>query len=154
MSPDIHPIPTSPHELPGPAQRPETDVVIFDGHCKICTGQVKRLARWDRRGRLAYLSLHDPEVAQRYPDLTYDELMRNMVVVDRRGRRHMGAAAIRHLSRRLPWLWWLAPILYLPGTLPLWQWLYRLIADNRYRFGRLDECDGGTCSLHGRHAKR
>src|SRR5688572_16787389 len=113
-----------PVSLPGPEDRPDADVVIYDGHCRICTGQIRRLARWDGGGRLAYLSLHDPEVAARYPDLTYDLLMQAMVVVDRSGRRHIGAAAIRYLSRRLPKLWWLAPILSFPGTLPLWQWCY------------------------------
>jgi hypothetical protein len=33
--------------------------------------------------------------------------------------------------------------------MPLWQWLYRQVADRRYRFNR-DDCDGGTCHLHGR----
>jgi len=134
--------------LPGPDDRPNADVVIYDGHCRICTGQIHRLARWDGGGRLAYLSLHDPEVAARYPDLTYDLLMQAMVVVDRNGRRYIGAEAVRYLSVRLPKLWWMAPILNLPGTLPLWHWCYRQIAKRRYRFGKIEDCDGGTCSLH------
>lgn len=137
-----------PVSLPSPEDRPDADVVIYDGHCRICTSQIRRLARWDGGSRLAYLSLHDPEVAARYPDLTYDLLMQSMVVVDRQGRRHVGAAAIRYLSVRLPRLWWLAPVLNLPGTLPIWQWCYRQIANRRYSFGKIEECDGGTCSLH------
>ena len=135
--------------LPRPTERPGAPVVIFDGHCQMCTGQIERLARWDSRQSLAFLSLHDPEVYERYPDLQYDDLMQNMVVVDRRGRRHAGAAALRQLSREIPRLWWLAPLLYLPGTLPLWQWLYNQVAKRRYRFNR-HECDEGTCHLHGR----
>src|SRR5262245_11680420 len=115
--------------LPTPADRPAADVVIYDGHCRICTAQVRRLARWDGGGRLAFLSLHDPQVAARYPDLSFDELMRNMVVVDLQGGRHVGAAAVRYLSRRLPRLWLLAPLLHIPGSLPLWQWCYRQVAD-------------------------
>lgn len=134
--------------LPTLAQRPEADVVIYDGHCRICTGQVRRLAAWDTRGRLAFLSLHDPEVARRFPDLEHDDLMQNMYVVDRQGRRHRGAAAIRYLSARLRRLWWLAPLLHLPGTLPLWQFLYRQVAQRRYRWGRAEGCEDGTCRLH------
>lgn len=140
---------TTPSPLPGPAERPDADVVIFDGQCRICTGQIRRLARWDWGGRLAYLSLHDAEVARRWPDLTHDALMKEMYIVDRQGRRHPGASAVRYLSRRLPTLWWLMPILHFPGTLPLWQWLYRQIANRRYRFGRVASCDEGTCHLHG-----
>lgn len=135
--------------LPSPEERPDADVVIYDGDCRICTGQIRRLARWDRGGRLSYLSLHDPRVRDRYPDLTHDALMKEMYVIDRGGRRHPGALAIRYLSRRLPALWWLAPLLHLPGTRPIWSWLYRQVANRRYRFGRTAQCDGGTCHLHG-----
>jgi predicted DCC family thiol-disulfide oxidoreductase YuxK len=135
--------------LPTPAERPAADVVIYDGHCRICTGQIRRLAGWDSGGRLAYLSLHDAETARRYPDLSHEALMQDMYVVDQRGRRYRGAEAIRFLSRRLPRLWWLAPLLHLPGTLPLWQWCYRQVAKRRYRFGRIESCDDGSCRLHG-----
>ncbi len=135
--------------LPTPEQRPSAEVVIYDGHCRICTSQIRRLAAWDTGGRLSYLSLHDPQTRQRYPDLSHEALMQDMYLVDRRGHRHRGAEALRYLSRRLPWLWWLAPILNLPGTLPLWQWCYRQVAKRRYRFGRIESCDDGSCRLHG-----
>jgi predicted DCC family thiol-disulfide oxidoreductase YuxK len=136
--------------LPSPAERPDADVVIYDGNCRICTAQINRLPWWDCQGKLSYLSLHDAEVAHRYPDLTHDMLMRDMYIVDRSGRRHRGAAAIRYLSRRLRRLWWLAPVLHIPFTLPLWQFLYRQIANRRYRFGSVESCDGDACSLHAR----
>ncbi len=135
--------------LPTPAERPDADVVIYDGNCRICTAQVRKLPWWDCQHRLAYLSLHDPEVARRYPDLTHDALMQDMYIVDQRGVRHRGAAAIRYLTRRLRRLWWLAPLLHIPFSLPLWQWLYRQIANRRYRFGRTD-CGDEACKLHGR----
>jgi predicted DCC family thiol-disulfide oxidoreductase YuxK len=135
-------------QLPTPAERPESDVVIYDGNCRICTAQISRLPWWDCQGKLSYLSLHDAEVSHRYADLTHEMLMRDMYIVDRAGRRHRGAAAIRYLSRRLRRLWWLAPVLHIPFTLPIWQWLYRQIADQRYRFGRTETCDSDACSLH------
>src|SRR5271169_5540779 len=88
--------------LPSPAHRPLAEVVIFDGNCQLCTAQVSRLAKWDTHGRLAFLSLHDPEVGRRYPKLTHEALMREMVVVDRHGRFHHGAAAVRQVARRIP----------------------------------------------------
>jgi predicted DCC family thiol-disulfide oxidoreductase YuxK len=137
-------------DLPRPAERPEADVVIYDGHCRICIGQVARLARWDTRQRLAFLSLHDGEVYRRWPDLKHEDLMREMYVVDRRGRRHRGAAAFRYLSTRLPRLYPLAPLLHLPGTLWLWQWCYQQVARRRYRYGRTDDCPDGACAVHGK----
>jgi predicted DCC family thiol-disulfide oxidoreductase YuxK len=139
--------PAEPAALPSPAERPDSDVVIFDGACSMCTAQVAKLLRWDRRGRLAYISLHDPEVARRWPDMSHDRLMQEMAVVDRRGRRHWGPAAIRYLTARLPMLWWAAPFTHFPGSMLVWRPLYRWIARNRYRFSG-QECEKGSCNLH------
>ncbi len=95
------------------------------------------------------MSLHDPEVQRRWPDLTHEQLMQEMVIVDRHGRRHVGAASIRYLSRRLPLLWPLAPLLHIPFTMPLWRWLYHQVAQRRYLLGgKRVECDDHTCRVH------
>ena len=38
--------------LPDMDQRPSADVVIYDGDCRICTSQIRRIQRWDPGGRL------------------------------------------------------------------------------------------------------
>jgi predicted DCC family thiol-disulfide oxidoreductase YuxK len=134
--------------LPSPAERPQADVVIFDGNCRFCRRQIATLRRFDTGQRLAYLSLHDPAVAQRYPDLTTEQLMAEMYVVGRDGRYHRGAAALRYLSRRLPRLWWLAPCLHVPGSLPLWSFLYQQVARRRYRLAGKEACTDGSCQIH------
>lgn len=134
--------------LPDPADHPQADVVIYDGHCKFCRAGVERLRWWDGGGRLAFISLHDPRVAELYPDLTHDMLMAQMYVVDAAGNRYGGADAIRYLTRRLPWFWPVMPLVHIPFSLPVWQWLYDVVASRRYLFGKVEECDGGTCSLH------
>jgi predicted DCC family thiol-disulfide oxidoreductase YuxK len=146
----LAPVAEAAPRLPSPRENPQADIVIYDGHCRFCRAQVERLARWDRGGkRLAFLSLHDPEVKKRFPDLSYDQLMEEMYVVDQRGRRHAGAAAFRYLTTRLPRLYVLAPLLHLPFTLPLWRWGYRQVAKRRYRFGKTaDACDDGSCRVH------
>jgi len=139
---------TSCSPLPTPADRPAAVVVIYDGDCRFCTGQVRRLSRWDTGGRLAYLSLHDAEVAGRYPDLTHEQLMEQMYVVDHSDWRHGGAAAFRYLTRLLPRLWPLAPLMHLPFSLPLWQWIYRQVARRRYRIAGKSSCENDTCRVH------
>ncbi len=136
--------------LPSPLNQPQADVVIYDGQCAMCRAQVQRLARWDTGRRLAFLSLHDPLVARRYPDLSHDRLMREMVVVDRQGDRRGGADAIRYLSRRLPCLWPLAPLLHVPGSLPIWRLLYRTVARYRYLLGGKRVCEDASCTVHAR----
>ena len=98
------------------------------------------------------MSLHDPRVAEAYPDLSYDELMAQMYLVEPDGTRHAGGDAVRYLSRRLPLLWPIAPILHLPGSANLWRWLYNQVAKRRYKIaGRRDgrpQCEDGTCAVH------
>ena len=135
--------------LPTTAELPDAPVVIYDGHCKFCTGQVKNLARWDGKGRIAFISLHEPEVARRWPDLTHEMLMDQMYLVDPQGNRYGGAAAFRYLSRKLPKLWILAPVMHIPFTLPIWQFFYRQVAKRRYLMGKTAEaCDDGGCKVH------
>ena len=136
-------------DLPTPAQLPEADVVIFDGQCRFCLSQAQRLARWDKRRRLAFLSLHDPEVRRRWPQLSHQQLMEQMYVAASDGPLRGGAAALRYLSRQIPRLWALWPLLHLPASLPFWQFVYRTVAQRRYRFSRYVACDeGATCHLH------
>ena len=135
--------------LPTPSERPDADVVIYDAQCNFCRAQIRQLAWWDCQKKLSYLSLHDPEVARRWPDLPHGRLMQEMCLIDHEGNRYWGPEAFRYLTRRLRRLWWLAPVMYFPGSMYLWRPLYRLIARNRYRFaGKAVECDEGTCSLH------
>ncbi len=137
--------------LPTIQEYPQADVVIYDGDCKFCTAGVTGLARWDGSGhRLAFISLHDPLVAELWPDLTHEMLMDQLYVIDNAGNRYGGAAAFRYLSRRLPWLWPIAPLMHIPFSLPLWQWMYRQVAKRRYKLGGKtgNGCDGDACAVH------
>ncbi|OYP36463.1 thiol-disulfide oxidoreductase DCC family protein [Rhodopirellula sp. MGV] len=138
--------------LPDPDARKDADVVIYDGNCRFCIAQVKNLQRLDCCGnRLSFLSLHDPRVHERYPDLTHEQMMEQMYVVDQNGGRHGGGDAVRYLTRRLPLLWIAAPLLHLPGTAGLWRWGYHQIAKRRYKIaGKKSDagCDGDACSVH------
>jgi predicted DCC family thiol-disulfide oxidoreductase YuxK len=137
-----------PADLPDPDTFSDADVVIYDGQCNFCRSQVNNLHRLDCFGnRLSFISLHDPRVAQRYPDLSHDQLMDQMYVVDGSGNRHGGADAVRYLSRRLPLLWLAAPILHLPGTAKLWQWMYRQVAKRRYKLAG-KSCENDSCTIH------
>ena len=135
-------------QLPDPDDYPDRDVVIWDGQCNFCRSQVERLRFFDRGQRLSYLSLHDPRVAERYPDLSYQQLLDQLWLVTPQGEKFGGADAGRYLSRKLPALWWLAPLLHIPGSMPLWRWLYGKVAERRYRLAGKNCDPNGTCHLH------
>ena len=127
----------------GTAARPVRDTVLYDGRCRFCRGQIALLRRLDACGSLRFVSLHEPEVAREFPELPSEDLLREMYVVDTSGRARGGAEAVRYLTRRLPLLWPLVLPLHVPGSLPVWNALYRLVARHRYRIA--GTCDDGTC---------
>jgi predicted DCC family thiol-disulfide oxidoreductase YuxK len=124
---------------------PPLDTVLYDGECRFCRGQIALLRRFDLFQRLTFTSLHDPSVARDFPEIPREAMLEEMFVVDRGGRTWRGAGAVRYLSRRLVALWPLALPLHVPGSMPLWRWLYRLVARNRYRIA--GRCTDGTCRV-------
>jgi len=130
------------------AINPSQDVVLFDGQCNFCRRQIDNLRRFDGKDRLRFLSLHDPSVAELYSDLSFEQLMDQMWVVSPTGEKFGGADAIRYLSKRLPLLWAIMPMLHLPFSMPLWRYLYKQIAKRRYKIAGRNCDEGGTCTLH------
>lgn len=139
------------NDLSEPSNQPETvvPVVLYDGQCRFCCQQIDRLKWWDGGKRLEYLSLHEQAVAQRWPDIDLKRLHEEMCVVSPGGARHWGAEAVRYLSRTLPRLWWLAPLMHLPGIMFVARPTYAWVARNRYRLmGKTEKCVDGTCIIH------
>ena len=126
----------------------QKDVVLYDGQCNFCRSQINILRRLDGRNRLEFVSLHDPDVATNYPNLTYEQLMEQIWIVTPARTQFGGAYAVKYLSVRLPILWPIAPVMHIPFSMPLWSFLYRQVAKHRYKIAGRDCDEGGTCSLH------
>lgn len=78
------------------------------------------------------------------PEVGPEELGQHMIVVGQRGGCWKGAAGVRRLARRLPALGWAVPLLHVPGSMPVWRWLYRQVARRRYLLGG-HVCDEDGC---------
>jgi predicted DCC family thiol-disulfide oxidoreductase YuxK len=135
-----------------PRQTPqERFVVLYDGHCKLCSRAARNLVAWARPGAVEAVSFQEPGVLDRFPGLTHEACMQAMVLVVPDGRRFRGfEAAVRAVATR-PLLRIVASAYYLPGIRQVCDRLYAWVAANRYRiFGKTaaDECTDGTCSLH------
>lgn len=140
-------------EFPSPIDLPNADVVIYDGKCVFCRKSVKLLDAWVGKDQVCYVSLHDPWVAEHVPDLSHDEMMKQIYLISRTDdSKHAGAEAIRYLSTRSWKLWIAAPFLHFPLSMPLWQWMYQQVAKRRYLIAGKDNddaCDDdGTCKIH------
>lgn len=115
--------------------------------------QVRNLKKFDGKNRLSFVSLHDPMVETLCPDLSHDDLMKQMYLRTVAGQVYGGAAALRYLTRRLPRLWIFAPLMHIPFSLPFWQWAYAQVAKRRYKIANKngEACDPeseGTCAVH------
>jgi predicted DCC family thiol-disulfide oxidoreductase YuxK len=119
--------------------------VLYDGHCAFCRKSVDLLRRLDWLGRLAYADARDPAGVPAGVALDPDRLLEEMHVLTADGHRiYHGFGALRWLAWRLPLLWPVAPLLYVPGVPALGQRLYLWVARNRFR---LVPCHGGVCAL-------
>lgn len=121
--------------------------VLFDGSCSLCRASVARVRPFDRRGRIEFLDLHDPDSIRRFPNIDREEAMRSMLAVNKRGRVYTGADAWAQIGLLLPGWNLLAWILLVPGIRWIARIIYGWIARNRYRWNR-EVCADGSCALH------
>ena len=120
--------------------------VLFDGHCAFCRKSVELLRKLDWLKKLDYVDVRDEaQPCLREPLVSAAPLLEQMHVLTRDSQRlHGGYRAIRWLAWRLPALWLVAPLLYLPGMTWLGQKLYLWVARNRFK---IVPCEHGVCTL-------
>ena len=131
-----------------PALAPRA-VLLYDAACPLCRASVALLRPFDWLGRIELRDARNPST---WPDTpqplgarrVLDEI--HLVSANRR-RVWAGFAAARRLAWMLPGLWLVAPLLYVPGVLPLGNVAYRWVARNRFR---LVPCKDGACEVGNR----
>jgi predicted DCC family thiol-disulfide oxidoreductase YuxK len=123
--------------------------VLYDGHCALCRKSVRLLRRLDWLGRPTYVDVRD-EIQLAGVDLGVEpeRLLEEMHLIPAgEAKIYHGFGALRWMAWRLPALWLIAPLLYLPGVPEAGQRLYLWVARNRFH---LVPCHGGVCTLpHG-----
>ena len=115
-------------------------IILFDGVCNLCTHSVQFVLRRDTGERYTFASLQS-DVGQRLLDEVGPSLHGvDSIVLIEDGEAYVRSTAALRIARGLTGGW---PLLYgfmiLPR--PLRDWVYELVARNRYRwFGKTDEC--------------
>ena len=117
---------------------------LYDGDCAFCRKSLDLVKRLDWLGRLAYVNVREDQPLLHAPPVAGAPLLEQMHVLTAGGRLVGGYRAVRWLAWRLPLLWPIAPLLYLPGVTQLGDRLYRWVARNRFR---LVPCQHGVCSI-------
>ena len=118
--------------------------LLYDGTCRFCVAQARRLKRFVGAGVQAE-SLYAEGVRVRFPKLPPvgpDGKVGEIKFVDDQGRLSGGAEAIARalMTGRMP-LSWGARLYFVPGVRQLANAIYRTIARRRYRLsGTCDDC--------------
>ncbi|RME92501.1 MAG: DUF393 domain-containing protein [Verrucomicrobia bacterium] len=107
-------------------------LVFYDGNCPLCRRQAARWRRLDRAGRFEFRPLQAPGPEAAAAGLAPDQLREAIHCLDRQGRVHRGAACLRFVWLRLPWLAPLGILLAVPGMLPLAELAYGWLAARRH----------------------
>jgi predicted DCC family thiol-disulfide oxidoreductase YuxK len=128
-------------------------IILFDGVCNLCSGVVRFVIARDPHAHFRFAALQS-DAARRIcaevgatPPAAVDP---DTIIVIADGRALERSDAALAIASRLPFPW---PMFGVFRILPraLRDWLYRLVAKNRYRwFGKSDTCMMPTPELRAR----
>jgi len=125
-------------------------VLLYDGHCRLCSAGARRLLRWARPGAIELADFQDPGTLERFPELTLGQCMQALHLVTPDGRVFRAAEAVVVALATRGWRFEWARLYYLPGL----RWAvdrgYDWVARNRYRLAGPADCTDAGCALHSR----
>jgi predicted DCC family thiol-disulfide oxidoreductase YuxK len=120
---------------------PDRPLLLYDGDCDLCR---RWIARWRRATGDRVECLPSQEAAGRFPEIPPQDFARSVILVEADGSVSRGADAVfrslAHAGRGRLAAWCYRN---LPGFAPVAEAIYRLVAANRDRLGRLEPplCD-------------
>ena len=136
-----------------PAVPPFADdnpIIIFDGHCVLCSHWAQFVIRHDTAKTFKLLAAQTPlgEALYRHYGLRTDDYETNILIAN--GVARFKTDGIIRMLTTLGWPWSLARVLrIIPGFAR--DWAYAILARNRLRiFGRSDTCFAPTPDIRER----
>jgi predicted DCC family thiol-disulfide oxidoreductase YuxK len=120
--------------------RPQKPVVVYDGTCGICAGNLKWLYRLDTLKKFDATPYQADDLLRLFPHLKLAECEQTMHLVFPDGRTYAGADAFRQVFLRMPLMFPVGVLLSVPPLPWILRKLYPILARNRYHIG-------GKCEL-------
>jgi predicted DCC family thiol-disulfide oxidoreductase YuxK len=121
-------------------------IVLYDGECPLCRKTATILKRLDWLHALRFHNCRDSAgIPENAAHLDPARMIAEMhVLAADRKTAYSGFRAVRWIAGRLPLLWPLYPLLFVPGMPRLGQRIYLWIARNRFQ---LLPCHNGVCTI-------
>lgn len=120
--------------------KPNEQIVLFDGVCKLCSFWARFLTRFDQRMKfkLATVQSKEGQYILKSLGMPTDHYTTMVFIADQTVYTH--STALLKIIKQLPPPWPLLCIGYLLPR-PVRDWLYLKVAKNRYRlFGQYQQC--------------
>jgi predicted DCC family thiol-disulfide oxidoreductase YuxK len=116
------------------------DIVVFDGVCNLCSHSVRFILRHEASSHLKFAPMQSPAGARLLKEFGFstDDVKTFVVVVN--GKVHVRSDAAIQISKHLRGVWKLSGVVWIIPR-PIRDWLYDVVARNRYRwFGKKEVC--------------
>jgi predicted DCC family thiol-disulfide oxidoreductase YuxK len=113
-------------------------IILFDGVCNFCNSSVNFVIKRDKKAYFKFAPLQS-ELAEKLLGKPISEMPDSVVLIENNKVHYKSTAALM-IAKKLDGLW---PIFYLLIIIPrpIRDWVYNLIAKNRYKiFGKKDSC--------------
>lgn len=130
--------------MSSPKEHPFEIEVFFDGGCPLCVREIGLLRKWDRRGKIKFTDIDDPQFVAANYGKSQDDLMAQIYGRLPDGTWVRGVEVFRRLYATVG----LGPLVWVSRWPVISQLLgvgYTVFAKNRlWLTGR---CDSGSCAL-------
>ena len=128
----------------------EKPIILFDGVCNFCNGNVNFLIRQDKKNVFRFAALQSQTAQKLLAQYKKQKKGFESFVLMQDGKAYEKSSAALKVLKKLPWYWkwaqvfWIVPKFIRDGV-------YDVIARNRYKwFGKKEECMIPTSEVRNR----
>ena len=110
-------------------------LVVYDGACGFCAGNLKWLNRFDWFGAFSPVPYQDSNLKKLWPAADIQACEKALHLVLENGRVYEGADAFREIFARMPGTFLMGFLMRIPPLPGLFRWIYPYMSRNRYLLG-------------------
>ena len=115
-------------------------LIVFDGVCNFCNASINFIIKRDPQAKFTFTTVQSDTGRNLLVDLSIDPRDPNTLVLVKNGEVFEKSSAALEIAKELS-AWW--PVAHYLSYIPIdfRDWLYSLVANNRYRLmGKRDSC--------------